>query len=318
MQGILNRRYLRVKVFQALYAYHQSNKELDVVEKNMLKSINQSFDLLLYELALILEVVEMARRNMEQNKGKQLPTDADLNPNLRFVNNKLIAILESNEQLSRAFDRRKINWAMESDNVKKLWRKIRDSKQYLAYMESSENSFEADKNVIVQLFKLHIAEYEPLHHYLEDQSIYWLDDLRIICANVVKLIEEIPANSTPVAEILPSLYKDEADDIRFVKDLLRKSVLKDEDYAKYIEDKTVNWEVDRIVKLDVILMKMALVELLDMPSIPVKVTLNEYIELAKNYSTPNSKNFINGILDKLVAEFKSNGKLVKTGRGLIE
>jgi len=318
MQGILNRRYLRVKVFQALYAYHQSNKELDVVEKHMLKSINQSFDLLLYELALILEVVEMARRNMEQNKGKQLPTDADLNPNLRFVNNKLIAILESNEQLSRAFDRRKINWAMESDNVKKLWRKIRESKQYLAYMESSDDSFEADKNIVVQLFKLHIAEYEPLHHYLEDQSIYWLDDLRIICANVVKLIEEIPANSTPVAEILPSLYKDEADDIRFVKDLLRKSVMQDEDYAKYIEQKTVNWEVDRIVKLDVILMKMALVELLDMPSIPVKVTLNEYIELAKNYSTPNSKNFINGILDKLVAEFKSNGKLRKTGRGLIE
>ena len=317
MQGILNRRYLRIKVFQAIYAYSQSNNDLLVGEKNMLKSINDIYDLFLYQLCLITEITEMARRNLAQNREKRLPTEEDLNPNTKFVNNKLIEMLDNNKPFQKELEKRKINWAIESDNVKKLWKKIRSSDEYLNYMQAEGQSFKADKELIIKLYKTYIAEFESLHHFLEDRSIYWMDDLSVVAMNVIMLFNNLKYTEDQERNLLPSLYKDPEDDAKFVKELYRKTILNHDELSKRIEKRTQNWDVDRIVRLDVILMKMALAELLYFKTIPVKVTLNEYIELAKLYSTPNSKNFINGILDKLVADLKSSGEMMKTGRGLI-
>tara|TARA_Y100000768_G_scaffold363152_1_gene322559 strand:+ start:121 stop:1077 length:957 start_codon:yes stop_codon:yes gene_type:complete len=318
MYGILNRRYLRVKVFQAIYAYSQSNNDLIVGEKNMLKSINEIYDLFLYEVQLILDVVEMARRNIEQNREKRLPTPEDLNPNMKFVENQVISMLENNEVFTREVEKRKISWGIESDNVKKLWRAIRECDEYLNYMNNPERSFKEDKELIVKLYKNYIVGFEALHHFLEDRSIYWMDDLTVVSINVAKTINHMKYSEDTTRNLLPSLFKDREDDVQFVKELYRKTILNDEELSQHIEEKTKNWEVDRIVRLDVILMKMALAEFLYFKTIPVKVSMNEYIELAKSYSTPNSKNFINGILDKLVADLKSKGIIQKVGRGLIE
>jgi len=318
MQGMLNRRYLRVKVLQALYAFESSNTDLDVGEKNMLKSINDIRDLYYYMLELVSNVVEMARRNMEQNKEKQLPTEEDLNPNLKFIENKIVAILEENVEFQRQVEARKISWAVESDNVKKLWRMIRDSEEYAEHMADSATGFQQDKEFLIKIFKQFIAEFEILHEYLEDRSIYWHDDLELVCINVVKTLNQLKQDTSPDRSILLDLYKDKEDDIKFVKDLYRRTILNHETLSELIDANTANWELERIAKLDVILMKMALCEMLYFSSIPVKVTLNEYVELAKNYSTPNSRMFVNGVLDKLAIQLKDEGKLVKTGRGLIE
>ena len=319
MQGILNRRYLRVKAFQALYAHHSGeNLDLAISEKNMMKSVGEIHDLFLYMLQLIIDVKDIAERNVEQNKEKRLPTFEDLNPNMRFINNKVITIIEQNEGVKKLIEQKKISWAIESDNVKKLWKVIKDSDEYKAYMESSDETFQCDKEFVITIFKSYIAEFEVLHSFLEDRSIYWYDDLSLVCINVVKLLNHLKAKSELSSTILLPLYKDREDDEKFVRDLLRKTVLNDEELTKQIENNTKNWEVDRIARLDILLMKMAISELMYFPSIPVKVTLNEYIELAKNYSTPNSRVFINGVLDKMVIKMKKEGTFVKTGRGLIE
>jgi len=317
MQGILNRRYLRVKVFQALYAYESSNTDLTVGEKNMLKSINDIQELYLYMLVLITDVAEMARRQIETNKEKRLPTPEDLNPNLKFVENQVIAALESNEEIQKLVGAKKISWAIESDNVKKLWRLVRDSDEYVEYMANPQRSFQEDKQFVIAIFKKYIAEYEVLHDFLEDRSMYWYDDLSLVCINIVKFLNGLKADLPPHKHILPELFKDKEDDIKFVKELYRKTIQHNEELSAMIDENTSNWELERIAVLDVMLMKMALCEVLHFRNIPLKVSLNEYIELSKNYSTPNSSNFINGVLDKLTIQLKADGKIVKTGRGLM-
>lgn len=316
-QGILNRRYLRVKVFQALYAYQSSNKDMIVGEKNMLKSINDIQDLYLYMLLLITDMGEMARRQIELNSQKRLPTEDDLNPNTKFVENKVLSIIDNNVQIQKLLETKKISWAIESDNVKKLWRQIRDSDVYIEYMNNPGRSFQEDKQFIISIFKTFIAEYEILHDFLEDRSIYWYDDLSLVCINIVKFINTLKDDDNPDSSILPTLFKDKEDDIQFIKELYKKTISFDPELGSLIDNNTSNWELERIAKLDVLLMKMALCEVLYFRNIPVKVSLNEYIELAKSYSTPNSGNFINGVLDKLVAQMKNDNKIAKTGRGLI-
>lgn len=318
MQGILNRRYLRVKAFQAFYAYQASDKDLAIAEKNMLKSVNEIYDLYLFMLELIVDVRQMALRNIEQNREKRLPTQEDLNPNMKFVENEVIMLIEENIEYKSLVEKKKISWAIESDNVKKLWRKIKESEDYKSYMADENRSFQQDKEFVILLFKNYMAEFEVLHSYLEDRSIYWHDDLSLVCINIVKMINHIKSKATIHSTILLPLFKDKEDDIKFVKELLRKAIIHNENLSKHIDEHTKNWEVERIARLDVLLMKMALTELLYFPTIPVKVTLNEYIELAKNYSTPNSRVFINGVLDNMSNSLRNDGKMNKSGRGLIE
>lgn len=315
--GILNRRYLRVKVFQALYAYESSNADLTTGEKNMLKSINDIQDLYLYMLLLLTDMVEMARRQIETNKVKRLPTPEDLNPNLKFVENKVAEIIDSNVEIQKLIETKKISWAVESDNVKKLWRLVRDSDEYIEYMANPERSFQEDKQFLITIFKNYVAEYEVLHDFLEDRSMYWHDDLALVAVNIVKFLNTLKQDDDTNRSILPTLYKDKEDDVKFIKELFKKTITHEEELSKLIDENTSNWELERIAKLDVLLMKMALTEVLYFRNIPVKVSLNEYIELSKNYSTPNSATFVNGVLDKLIQKLKADNKILKTGRGLM-
>jgi len=315
---MLNRRYLRIKVMQALYGFFQSeNKDLLRTEKEMLNGIEKVYDLYIYQLAFILELKHVATVILEEAKNKKLPTPEDLNPNLKFVENKFLLQLEENIHLKREMNNRKISWSNEFELLKKVINSIKASEIYGKYMNVSDDSYKTHRNFIVEIFKEFIADFELLNHSYEERNLHWGDDIYIVNPAVVKTIESFKENATPDFQ-LSTLYKDREEDVLFVKELLHQTVAKNEETEKLISDKTKNWEVERIAMMDVLLMKMAITEMIHFSNIPVKVSLNEYIEISKMYSTPKSKIFINGILDKLVADLKGDNKINKAGRGLME
>lgn len=303
---------------QALYAYFQGdNKEPDKSEKELMNNINKIYDLYVYLLLLIVELRDQAVKIIDDARNKRLPTASDLNPSMRFVDNAVIKQLAENKQLMREAANRKITWQTDDELVRKILTAIKAGDDYKAYTESPEQSYEADKQFMIAVYKNCIDEFELLEHYFEQKSIYWIDDMRLVSNGVVKTFEALSATSTPDSLLIP-LYKDEEDDRRFVVELFRKTILHEKEAEKIIAEKTKNWEVERIAMMDILLMKMAITEILYFESIPVKVSLNEYIEISKLYSSSKSKLFINGILDKLLHDFKRDNKLVKSGRGLME
>lgn len=316
---MLNRRYLRVKVLQALYIFFiNGGRDIKEVEKEMFQSIDRIYDLYLYMLCLIVEIRDMANSRIKESLKKKLPTEEDLNPNTKFVDNLVIAQIAQNLPFQKIIEEKKINWQEEQELVSKIFKHVRETALYKSYMRNPVSEYSTDKQFIGQLFMQHIAEFELLHDTLEEKSIYWLDDLTLVCINVAKTLQSFRQNNSNKLSMLFSLYKNETDDRKFVKELLTKTVENNKEYEALIAEKTKNWELDRIAVVDVILMKMTLCEFEHFNTIPVKVSLNEYIELSKSYSTPKSKIFINGVLDKLAADMKHSGKIAKTGRGLIE
>jgi transcription antitermination protein NusB len=316
---MLNRRYLRIKALQALYGYFQTGYD-DVAkcEKEMFKSIEKIYDLYLIVLLFIEEIGVSSLKTIEQAKQKKLPTQEDLSPNTRFINNHIFSVFSSNRFYKKAINELKFNWNSEQELIKKIVKEFRESDEYNLYMNSTENGFEQDKNIILFLFNNFVSEHDVLYDFFEEKSIYWADDIQLVNIAVNKTIQQINSNTNENTNILLPLYKDENDDKEFIKVILRKTITYSNEYEKKIADKAKNWELERIAMLDILLMKMALAELEHLHNIPVKVTLNEYIEISKFYSTPKSKQFINGILDKLVEELKREGKLQKAGRGLLE
>ena len=303
---------------QALYAFFQSdNNDFGKGERELFVGINKIYDLYIYQLAFLLELQHVANVLSEDAKNKKLPTSNDLNPNLKFIENKFIAQLGENIHLKREINNRKISWNNEFELVKKVFNNIKSSDDYGKYMNISDNSYETDRDFILDIFKEHIADFELINHLYEEKNLNWGDDIYLVNPMVVKTIESFKENSIPDFPLIP-LYKDKEEDEQFIKDLFRQTILQEPETKKLIADKTQNWEVERIAMMDVLLMKMALTEILHFSSIPVKVTLNEFIEISKMYSTPKSKLFINGILDKLLIDFKTEGKLNKVGRGLME
>ncbi|MBI2271012.1 MAG: transcription antitermination factor NusB [Bacteroidetes bacterium] len=314
---MLNRRYLRVKVMQALYAFFQSdNKDRGKGEKELLNSIEKIYDLYVYLLLLLIEIRDQAERITADARNKRLPTESDLNPSTLFIDNAVVKQLSENSRLKKEVTNRKITWQTDDELVRKILTTIKNSQEYQQYMNGGEHSYETDKQFILAIYKNCITDFELLEHYFEEKSIYWVDDLRLAHNGVLKTIEGLSSSANDFA--LMPLYKDEAEDKQFVIDLFRKTILHEKDSEQVISEKTKNWEVERIAMMDILLMKMAITEILHFESIPVKVSLNEYIEISKLYSSPKSKMFINGILDKLVQDFKRDSKLVKTGRGLME
>lgn len=315
---MLNRRHLRIKIFHALYAYFQRSKDsVEKGEKELFFSIAKMREMYLYMMTVFVEVAHFARLRMEDNKKKQLPTDADLNPNTRFVNNRLIRQLEENTALRKASESEKITWSDQPELIKKLYMLLIETPEYKEYMADGQDDYESDRQAVVNLFKKHVVNFEPLHHYFEDKSIFWADDLDLVSSMVIKTFKLFSPDSGPGQGVL-DLYKDPKDEVDFVKTLYRKTILQGEENEELIKAKAENWDMERIALLDMILMKMAVTEAREFSQIPVKVTLNEYIEIAKFYSTPKSNTFINGILDNLFAELKEKGLIKKTGRGLIE
>lgn len=316
---MLSRRFLRVKSFQALYSYFQSeDRNMKKLESETFLSLERMHDLYLFFLVLGQELTHLSELRMEEAKKKKLPTDEDLNPNRKFVENKLLALLAENVSLKKQVNDKGLSWSNDQELMVKFSAFVREHKVFKAYMATTEVSFAEDKKFIIDLYKKIIPEFDLLLSEIEDKSIFWgLDEIDFVLSMVIKTVKRFNDKSTISEEILP-LYRDAAEDKKFVKDLLSKVVKNDKDNSKLIADKTKNWEIDRIAMVDVLLMKLALTELLHFNSVPIKVTLNEYIELSKWYSTPKSKVFVNGILDKLVMELKAKGELKKMGRGLLE
>lgn len=314
---MLNRRLLRVKVMQSLYAHFQSeNADRFKSEKNLLLSINRVYELYLLYLVLPLELADIAEVQMEEARNKVLPTDEDKNPNRKFVDSFLIQNLRNNSQLKSKIEERKLSWSAEQDTLKKLWKKIKQSSLYLNFL-SEEDHPQSHRKFIEKLYATFIIDNEDLYGSFQEKSIYWdFEDSDFAIHMAMRYLGKI--KSAENFRTIPDMYKDEEEDLRFVKNLFKRTLDNDEENSRLIDEKTKNWEVERIAVLDVLFMKMAITEFLHFSSIPVKVTLNEYIEMAKLFSTPKSKVFINGVLDKLLAEFKEQKRIVKMGRGLMQ
>lgn len=314
---MLNRRHLRVKVFQAIYSYLRGAKnDLGVGEKELLSGINRVHELFVFHLTIFVELQRFAKKRIEERKNKRLPTEEDLNPNLSFVKNQLLVAMVESEDLQKLTESYKISWSFHDDIIKKLYRKIEESNTYGKYMASETHSLDDDKQFVLKLYREFIADNEIFQDLFEDTSIHWTDDHYFVCGYVVKYLKSIQEKNKENLKI-PKLFKDKEDDMEFIKTLYRQTLLNNDEYQKIIMEKAKNWEADRIAIVDFILMKMAVCELIKLKSVPIKVSLNEYIELSKSYSTPKSKLFINGVLDKIVPELKAKGEIQKTGRGLM-
>lgn len=314
---MLNRRHLRIKVLQSLYAYFQSeDRDYTVAERELFEAIDRIYDLYVYLLLTFAEVKLQGERRIEENKKKIRPKEEDLNPNLKFVSNGIIDQLERSESLRRASEDAKINWLGDENQemFRKMFLTIRDSETYFEHMENGAEGYEEDRAFAIDLFKNEIANFNLLYNFFEEKSIHWLDDIDLACSMVIKTIKGFEADDNQV-EIMP-LYKDKEDEQEFVRSLFRETIRQNEENEALIDELTSNWELDRIARMDVLLMKMAIAELKVFKSIPTKVTLNEYIEISKFYSTPKSNGFINGILDKAIARLEKDGVIVKIGRGL--
>ncbi|MDY8137821.1 transcription antitermination factor NusB [Aquimarina sp. 2201CG5-10] len=314
---MLTRRHIRVKVMQSLYAMGQTqDSHLDKEVKFLLFSIDQMYDLFLINLQLLVEIRKHAADFLAKSQKKYLATSEEKNPNTKFINNEVLLLLEKNTQLNTEIDRKKLNcWDLDDEYVVILWKAIQESEYYKEYMNTSTSSFKEDKDFILDIFKEIVAPNDKLYEYIEDKKLTWIDDLPIVNTAIIKMLRKVKSSHDQTMS-LPSLYKD-MDDKKFATDILKKTVLNIVEFTKQIEGKTPNWDKDRIAELDKAIINMAICEFLKFPSIPVKVTINEYLEIAKEYSTPKSSIFINGILDKISKEYKENGKLNKVGRGLM-
>jgi len=292
---MLNRRYLRIKVMQALYGFFQSDtKDLAKAERDLFNGIDKIYDLYIYQLALLVELRYVATKLIEEAKTKHRPTQEELNPNFKFIENKFLIQLTENIHLKREMNNRKISWNNEFELIKKIVNNIKSSEEFIKYMSGADNSYMADRDFIVEIFKEYIADFELLNHLYEEKNLHWGDDIYLINPMIVKTIELFNENSTPDLALI-SLYKDKEEDSQFAKDLFHQTVIRNNEVEKLIGDKTKNWEIERIAMMDVLLMKMAITEVLHFSNIPVKVTLNEYIEISKTYITLKRKILINEI-----------------------
>ncbi|MDD3875984.1 MAG: transcription antitermination factor NusB [Bacteroidales bacterium] len=315
---MLSRHHARTKVLQLLYAYKLSeNHDLRICEKELQHSIEKLFDLFYFQISLIFRIREIAATQIEDSKLKLVPSKEDLNPNLRFVNNSFLNSLEQNPSLQNILKNRGTNWYNDSDIPKKILKIFKSSSIYKTYMMEEQQSFKSDRAVVLKLLKKFIYTHRPLFEFYEENSIFWTNDFDYVTFIILKVFQELDEKT-----IKTNVFTDSNDEgileiIDFSKNLLRKTVLKEKELINVISEFIENWEIDRIALMDNYIMQLALCELFEFPSIPVKVTLNEYIEIAKDFSTDKSSNFINGVLDKVVLDSKQSKKINKTGRGLV-
>jgi N utilization substance protein B len=302
---------------QSIYAMHQNGSDdLEKEEKFLFYSIDSIQDLYLTMLSSLIEICKKETIFLHKSSQKHLATAQERKPNEKFIKNSIFQILTENNSLRIALENRKINnWVLNDDYILLLLNDIKQSKLYDKYMSNAINSFEEDKEFIIDLFMDVIVPNEKLYDYLEDDKLTWVDDIPLVNTHIIKQLKAIQPIEQENFRV-PKLFKDN-EDRDFVKDLFRKTVLNESELAKEYMDKTPNWDSDRIAEIDTIILKMAICEFLKFPSIPVKVTLNEYLEVAKEYSTPKSSIFINGILDNLVKELQTSNRIVKVGRGLM-
>ena len=284
---MINRVLIRLKIVQIIYAYYQNGgKNLDTAEKELFFSLSKAYDLYNYLLLLMVEVTKQANKKLNAAKNKLIPTKEELFPNTKFVENRFIAQLEVNKQLLDFAGNQKKTWENEADFVKSLCEQIMESDIYKEYMASETSSYEEDREVWRKIYKKIIFNNAELDQVLEDQSLYWNDDKEIVDTFVLKTIKRFEEKNGAKQELLPEFKDDEDQD--FARRLFRRAILNSDYYRHLISENTKNWDLDRVAFMDVIIMQIALAEVLSFPNIPVSVSLNEYVEIAKLYSTPKS------------------------------
>ena len=316
---MLNRRFLRVKALQSIYAYHQSeSSNLPQAERQLLAGVDDLYKLFVYQLSFWVEIRQFAERRIEENKLKHFPTEEDLNPNMKFVDNRILKALDDNQHLAKLVDQYKIDWVdSREDFIRNMFVKLTETPEYKEYMTNGKDSFSDDKHFLVTVIDTYMPENGLLYDYYSDRDLSYTSDYQLAVYLLWKFISEMPAGFD-ASSTLPPVFKDEAEDKEFVVKLFEKTILHADEYMALVKANISNWDYDRLALMDKILIFMAMTEFIEFHSIPVKVTINEYIEISKFYSTPESRRFVNGMLDRLSIELKENGRLVKTGLGLVD
>lgn len=313
---MISRRLLRIKALMALYAFNRRDDgDLVQAEKELMFSIARTYDLYHYILLLIIELSDIAGEKIELASRKQMPTHEDLNPNRRFADNPVVIQLRENTDLNEYVTSKKISWANSKDITRTVYNKMIGWEPFIEYMKAPKSSYADDKKFILSLVTEFFVASDDLLSGLEELSIFWNDDLEYVSAMVDKTLRKFKSDNGASNGLMP-LYKNE-DDEQYVKTLFIKTVLGTKKYSEIIDRNTTNWEVERIALMDILVMQLAITEIIEFQEIPVKVTLNEYIEIAKYYCTSKSSTFVNGILDKVVREMRENGTFKKSGRGLV-
>lgn len=307
---MINRELIRLKVIQVIYAYYQNEgKNVEAAEKELFFSLSKAHDLYNYLLLLMVEVTRFADRRIDNRRHKLRPTYEDLNPNTRFIDNAFMAQLAANEQLAEYSENQKRSWEDESEFVKRLFERIEASGIYQEYMAKDSLTYEDDRELWRKLYRTFIAQNDEIDELLEEQSLYWNDDKAIVDTFVLKTIKRFEPEKGAGQELMPEYRDDE--DKEFARKLFRNAIKNAEVYRNLMAENAKNWNMERLAFMDILIMQVALAEILSFPSIPVSVSLNEYVEIAKMYSTPKSGSFVNGMLDTIVNQLKKENKLSK-------
>jgi N utilization substance protein B len=315
---MLNRRHLRVKVLQSLYAYHQSNSgDIKQHEKNLLQSIDKVYEMYIWMLSLISEVTAYAANDKEERANKHRPTAEDLNASTKLLTNRFVLSLEKNKEFLAGLKKYKVAWDFEPELIKSLFIILKKSEEYKEYIQKTGDTIQTDKDIIKFIFKKVILKSSLAEQVFEDMFIYWPVDKDVLQALIAKTFKNFSSEDFEQNKLAETTGNWE-EDREFIVDLFENTIRYNADYQTLIGEKTQNWEPDRIAMMDTLLMKMAIAEFVNFNSIPVKVSINEYLEISKEFSTPKSNSFINGILDKILFDLKAQKKINKTGRGLIE
>ncbi|HOB83601.1 MAG TPA: transcription antitermination factor NusB [Bacteroidales bacterium] len=313
---MISRRLLRIKALMALYAFNRrDDSDLVRAESELTFSITKTYDLYHYLLLLVLEINDIASEKIEQALQKKIPTPEDLNPNRKFADNPVIIQIRGNLSFNKYLSSSKLSWVNFTHIPRSLYNKMLNWDVYSEYMASEDNSYTSHRKFVIRLITELFYDSEDLENCLEEQSIYWNDDIDYVIVMVEKTLKKFKAESGDKIQLM-TLFKNKEDE-DFVKLLFRKAIINTKQCSELIDNNTTNWEVERIALMDILVMQLAITEVIEFPEIPVKVTLNEYIEIAKYYCTPKSSTFVNGILDNIVKEIREKGLFRKYGRGLV-
>jgi N utilization substance protein B len=317
---MLNRRQLRIKVLHAIYAYFQEeDRDMLKSERQLFFSIDKFYELYTYLLAIMQRLHLLRREKLELQSKRLMGSDEDKNPNMRLINNPILSEMEVNIELNARCEDYKISWDDDQlDVIKDVHRKMIEMEEFKEYMAKPEGTLEEEVKIVSEVFKQHVANNELVQHVIDERSIFWADDLDLAASMALKTLKTWKNVKTPGTGAMLSLYKDESEERLFARDLFRQTIEQSMENEALIAESAKNWDLDRIAYMDMLIMKMALAEARTFKSIPTKVTMNEYIELSKYYSTVKSSTFVNGVLDKLFIKLKESGEIKKIGRGLLE
>lgn len=306
---MINREIIRIKIVQLTYAYYQNgNKNIDTAEKELIFSLSKAYDLYNYLLALIVAVSKEAQRRLEILETKAL-REGTVRPSTRFAYNRFSLQLAENKQLCDFISSQKWTWADEPEFIGKLFEQIEQSQLYKDYMAARTDDYAADRELWRRIYRTFIQENSDLEALLEEQSLYWNDDKDVVDTFVIKTIKRFEEKNQSHQELLPEY--DSEEDKEYARKLFRATIMNADQYQRYMSEASRNWDFDRLAYMDIIIMQIAIAEMMTFPSIPINVTINEYVEMAKLYSTPRSAGYINGMLDAIAHHLVRSGQLLK-------